>query len=581
MSPLSFLSDQPWVERLGWTLVHFLWQGALIAALYAFLRRSAGARTRYAIACVALAAMAVAPIVTFSLSGAPEPASASPYVGTLPLSSAAALVSDGSPTLSPLFATRAWRDDIMPWLVIVWFAGAIVFWIRLTGGWIVAARMRSVLVRPAPPSWQHKLDEIKARISVSRPVCLLVSALVQVPTVVGWLRPVILVPVGALACLPPEHVEALLAHELAHIRRHDYLVNILQSIAEALLFYHPAVWWISNHIREERELCCDDIAVAVSGDVIMYARALADLESHRLANLSPALAANGGPLTARIERLLGRRQSLSRPLPVPGGAVAAVLIALAAFLLPGQPNATEPSFSTISIAPGKGAANSSVSSGEGASPDSLTLTNVTARRLLQKAFGIRIGPKDFQISGGPDWLDTEYYNINATTDASAGLTDEKTAQSYLQSLLADRFHLKYHRETKGVPVYLLTVAENGPKVIEHTGNQVHWDRSRGGCGSICSTGSEDPEKGSMTATMGSMATFAGYLTEELDRAVIDNTGLNSEYDFRLEWDMDEAGNSSVPSLLAAVRDQLGLRLDAREVPVQILVIDGIEKPSQN
>jgi len=106
-------------------------------------------------------------------------------------------------------------------------------------------------------------------------VRLLISALVQVPTVIGWLRPVVLVPVGALSGLPAEYLEALLLHELAHVRRHDYLVNILQSVAEALLFYHPAVWWVSGHIRAERELCCDDVAVAVSGDALTYARALA------------------------------------------------------------------------------------------------------------------------------------------------------------------------------------------------------------------------------------------------------------------------------------------------------------------
>src|SRR5580693_5112634 len=146
----------------------------------------------------------------------------------------------------------------------------------------------------------------------------LVSALVQAPVVVGWLKPVVLVPVGALAGLPPEQIEALLAHELAHIRRHDYLVNILQSIAEALLFYHPAVWWISNHIRNERELCCDDVAVAISGDAFIYARALVDLEQYRPAHLNPALAANGGSLRERIGRLLGQPTRFSSPRPGPG-----------------------------------------------------------------------------------------------------------------------------------------------------------------------------------------------------------------------------------------------------------------------
>jgi len=179
---------------------------------------------------------------------------------------------------------------------MLWLIGAVTFWVRLVGGWMVAARMRSMLVRPAPAEWQQTISRLGGRIGLSRPVRLLRSALVQVPTVVGWLRPVVLMPVGALSGLPTEQVEALLLHELAHIRRHDYLVNILQSVAEALLFYHPAVWWVSGHIRAERELCCDDVAVAASGDVLIYAQALVELESHRPAHLHAAVTANGGSL---------------------------------------------------------------------------------------------------------------------------------------------------------------------------------------------------------------------------------------------------------------------------------------------
>src|SRR6202043_2235001 len=122
----------------------------------------------------------------------------------------------------------------------------------------------------------------------------------------------------ALSGLPAEHLEALLLHELAHIRRHDYLVNILQSIGEALLFYHPAVWWVSGHIRAERELCCDDMAVSVSGDALTYSRALAQLESYRPVHLTAAVAANGGSLPDRIARLLGQSRPAVRTGLGPG-----------------------------------------------------------------------------------------------------------------------------------------------------------------------------------------------------------------------------------------------------------------------
>jgi GWxTD domain-containing protein len=158
---------------------------------------------------------------------------------------------------------------------------------------------------------------------------LLVSSLVDVPTVIGWLRPVVLVPVESLTGLPFEYITALLAHEIAHIRRHDYLASVLQSIAEAVLFYHPAVWWISGQIRTEREMCCDDLAVAASGDVLIYARALAELESRQPSRLAPVLAANGGSLATRIRRLIEPSQADPDNLPGPGAAWAMTLLWLA------------------------------------------------------------------------------------------------------------------------------------------------------------------------------------------------------------------------------------------------------------
>jgi hypothetical protein len=206
----------------------------------------------------------------------------------------------------------------------------MAFSIRLAGGWAVAANIRSgASARPASPEWQKKLDDLVLRLRFSRPVRLLVSSLAHAPMAAGYLRPAILMPVGALTGLPPEQIEALLAHELAHILRNDYLVNLLQGAAEALLFYHPCVWWISKEIRAERELCCDDLAVRLSRDVLTYARALAAVESQRVSRLHLAVAANGGSLADRIRRLLDPSQA-ARMQPSRGAAAA-----LSVFLLAG------------------------------------------------------------------------------------------------------------------------------------------------------------------------------------------------------------------------------------------------------
>ena len=130
-------------------------------------------------------------------------------------------------------------------------------------------------------TWQRMATRLSRRLHIGRAITLLESALVDVPTVIGWLKPVVLLPASALAGLSPQQLEAILAHELAHIRRHDYLVNLLQTLVETVLFYHPAVWWLSRRIRIERENCCDDLAVSLCGDPVAYAQALADLEALR------------------------------------------------------------------------------------------------------------------------------------------------------------------------------------------------------------------------------------------------------------------------------------------------------------
>ena len=558
MNVFQMLSTQPWVEHLGWTLIHFLWQGALIAAIYAALRRSRTPQRRYLVACVALVAMFIAPIVTY-IAITPASVAANPYVGTIPVSSAVADLASAPPAaLYP--SARAFHDDVMPWLVLAWFAGATIFWARLTGAWIVATRMRSMLVRPAPREWQRRLDEIASRLRVLRPVKLIVSAVVQVPTVVGWLRPVVLMPVGALAGLPTEHIEALLAHELAHIRRYDYLVNILQSIAEALLFYQPAVWWISSQLRNERALCCDDEAVAISSDAFTYVRALAGLESCRPAHFNPALAASGGSLRERIARLLGQPTRGVRALPGAGSVITGALIMTAVYGLFAQAP-VRPSFEAVSIKPNNLSGNEVH---EHNSPGRLN-ARMSARHLIQQAFGI----KDFQILGGPAWLGNSNYDFIASTGAPTELNDWKI-QPYLQSLLADRFQFKYHRDTKESPVYFLVAAKTGPKLTKHTG--------AGGTG-MDENGGKD--KVTMSATNLTMAGLASWLAREMDRPVIDHSGIDGDFDLKLEWSPEQISDTSGPSIFTALQEQLGLRLESGKGPVEMIVIDSIEKPSEN
>jgi len=608
MNAIQFLSAQLWVQRLGWTLVHFLWQGAVIAALYAGARQSmahsAGRNARYILACAALAVMMAAPCVTWWAIG---PARA----GTVAVVAAgrAATATAAAPVLPialPAAADGAvfgvWRGQLLPCVVVFWLAGALAFWVRLIGGWAVAARIRSTLVRPAPAEWRRTLSRLAARIGLSRPVRLLVSALVEVPVVVGWLRPVVLVPAAALAGLPVEQMEALLLHELAHIRRHDYLVNMLQSIAEALLFYHPAVWWVSGHIRAERELCCDDVAAQASGDVLTYARALLKLESYRPLHGHAALAANGGSLAGRIAILLGESRPAAQTRSGLGAAVTAILLAITAIGLFGQSGAA-PQFDVASVRqniahPGL----MMVRPHNGG----LTAENAPLQLLMQNAYSVQA----FQISGGPGWVKTDGYNIEAKGNGTAS---HAQILLMLRSLLEDRFQLKIHRETKQLPVYALTVAKAGLKLPPAKDDTCVPLDPNADLPPLPAPGQHPPGRacgkvGVMGESFGVrmqggkvlMPEFIRILSMVLGRPVLDRTGFTGAFDLRLDFSPDEAvaglpravgqgdssspppaDPSSPPGIFAAIQEQLGLRLESTKGPVDVLLIDHVERPSEN
>jgi GWxTD domain-containing protein len=289
----------PLAEALGWTLVHSVWEGLTIAAaLVAALAIIPSPRSRYRAACVALCAMLCSFIATliYMMPAVTEGARAvhPPVFPTW------RVVADfGASGLS-----GAGMAALIPWLAPLWLAGVGLFGAYHVAGWASVSRLRRRGVCCAPEPWQTELTRRATAMRLSRSVRLLESCLADTPMVLGHFSPVILMPVGLLAGLPPAQVVAILLHELAHIRRSDYLVNAWQRVAEGLLFYHPAVWWIARVIREEREHCCDDIVVAASGDARQYAAALAALEQNRWSGRQPAMAATGGNLVKRIHRLL-------------------------------------------------------------------------------------------------------------------------------------------------------------------------------------------------------------------------------------------------------------------------------------
>ncbi len=336
------------VERLGWMLLHSLWEDAsiwlLLQVVLLGLKRKT-AEVRYAAACVALVSMALLPWMTFGsldlaarLRGAPaQPERSVAVVGPASSSVAASFESDPpslihspEPIRRPVssMSPRSYVEPLLRWLVIGWALGVAIFAARLWSSWRYVRWLARLPLPELSGEWQQRFAALCRTARVRSAALLGETAAVAVPVVIGWVRPVILLPLGVLAQLPVEQVEAILLHELAHIRRHDFIVNLLQSGVETLFFYHPAVRSVSRNIREERERICDDLSVEWCRNPVVYAEALTTFEEYRRQSL--ALAATGeGDLLARVRRIIlgvEPRQRAASLFAVAG------LLAIAAYL---------------------------------------------------------------------------------------------------------------------------------------------------------------------------------------------------------------------------------------------------------
>ena len=306
MSILAHGISPELLDSLGWTLVHFIWQGAALAALFAVTNAVCRrASTRYALAVITLALMMAAPVITFTkLMGAKDPAV---RYGARGAFARAVKPREGvflpARPSAPTPEIPASQNDGILWFVEAWFLGVLLLSLRTAGGLFLIERMRRE-VKPVGRQLYEKYLALQRKMGLERVIRYCQCVELDAPAVLGWFRPVVLLPARALTGLSEEQMAMVIAHELAHIRRLDCFVNLFQIGAETLLFYHPAVWWVSQRIRTEREHCCDDEAVAVCGDAVNYARALTLMEEWRTAP-SLVMAANRSPLSERVVRLLG------------------------------------------------------------------------------------------------------------------------------------------------------------------------------------------------------------------------------------------------------------------------------------
>ncbi len=458
-------------------------------------------------------------------------------------------------------------------------------------------------------AWQLSGTRLAARLGLDRLVRIVELPDIDVPFVVGCLRPIVVLPIAAIAQLNTAQVEAILAHELAHVRRHDYLVNLLQTLAETLLFYHPAVWWLSARIRNEREHCCDDVAVEVCGDPVAYAAALAELETWRSGDIELVAAASGGSLVNRIRRIL--RVEISSQRQVSHVAIGLALVAgafvTASVLAQSRDASEDVKFEVASVRPNT---SSNTRAWVEMQPGGrYTVTNLPLRNLIINAYGLQLT----QLLDAPEWI-MERFDIIAKADEELGSPASREAPSreqlMMRSLLAERFKLSVHRESRDMPIYHLVVARNdgklGPELkpssidcralIEARKAQgLKWEPPQPGerlqCGAWVGFGE-------LTAGGQPLSELISLLSATVQRNVVDRSGLSGNFDIHLKWTPDQlpprpaglpadqpvrmngvAIDPNGPSIFTALQEQLGLKLESTRGPVDVLVIDHVERPT--
>jgi bla regulator protein BlaR1 len=489
-------------------------------------------------------------------------------------------------------------SGVFPFLVFaVWLGG----FIAILFAWWLRWRRMSVLVRASMPMQEGPetaaLLHLQRRMRIRIPVALRSTATPVEPGIFGIFRPVLLLPGNITDRLAGAHLESVLAHELCHVRRRDNLASAVHLLVEAIFWFHPLVWWIGARLLDERESACDEAVLKLGNDPEVYAESILQTCRYYLESPLPCVSGiTGSDLKMRIVRIMlqgvTKKLSLSRKLLLAVAGVGAVSgpIVFGIFNSPQsraqtpEPAGPRSGFEVASVKP------SAPSDLRGSTfqftPDGgLRVTNGTLKGIIETAYDVR----QFQISGGPGWLNTERYDILAKS-ASDGNGDQvesiKETRIRLQWLLAQRFQLKVHRDTKELPVYVLALGKKGSKLIEAEAPSAPGS-SATGIQARC---------GQMVGTSASMVNLAVYLSRQLDRSVLDRTGLSGKYNFQLEWTPD-AGPCSAPSnggspgaaisspdgasIFTALQEQLGLKLEATKGPVDIIVVDRAEKADAN
>jgi bla regulator protein blaR1 len=615
-----------------WTAIapavgNHLWQSTLFAAVAAMMTlavRKNQARVRYRLWVAASVKFLIPFSLLISLGGHLARPRNSASVQS-DLYSVAQVIGQpftgaAGPSVAPV--ARAASADLRPLLqkalMAVWLCGFVavlgLWWWR----WRRFSRAMRGTVTITHGREVDALRRLEQIAGVRRPIALVLSQASLEPGILGIIRPALIWPAGISAQLTDAHLEAIIAHEIWHVRRRDNLAAAMHMVVEAIFWFHPLVWWLGARLVEERERACDEEVLRLGNPPQVYAESILKTCEFCVGSLPVSVSGvTGADLKSRIVRIMTERVARELDFGKKLLFVAAGLLTVAAPILfglqnktsgPAAPEANNAAANThgydvASIKPNKSGGNMVRMM---IRPDGLSAMGATLQMLIQNAYGIQ----DFQIVGAPKWVSSDRYDIEAKMD-SAQLERIKTlsqdesrleTQHMLQALLANRFQLATHRETKELPGYALIIAKGGSKLHEAKPGDTYPNGIKGpdgkpGTGLMIIGGLGGPVTGQAISIEG----LVRLLAQQLGRTVQDESGLTGNYDFTLQWTPDErAGpmpdasqgggarsedapppDSSRPSIFTAIQEQLGLKLESRKVPVEMLVIDHVAAPSEN
>jgi bla regulator protein BlaR1 len=488
-------------------------------------------------------------------------------------------------------------------LAAVWLGGflAVVF------VWYLRWRRVSRALRHAEPLREGREVETLLRLQRiagrGKPIEMFLSGDSLEPGIFGMAWPVLVWPKGISERLGDAHLEAILAHEVWHVRRRDNLAAALHMFVEAVFWFHPLVWWLGARLVEERERACDEAVLESGSDRQIYAESILKICEFCVGSpLACISGVSGADLKNRIARIMtervARQLDFSRKLLLSAAGLVAVAVPIAIGLLSAmrtqaqsqaQSTATiVPKFEVASIKPSNGTPMAGFEivgkpfTGIMWKADRLMATNFTLRGLIRVAYAVQ----DEQISGGSDWINSEGFDIDAKVGKSVVDEMPKLGRVHgvsgrtrmLQALLADRFKLSLHSETKEIPVFALVIAKNGLKLQEAKPGDTYPNGIKGPAERPIGTGTlVEPERGTLVGQGVPVSDLVENLSQELGgRIIVDKTGLKGKYDFTLRVAPEE----SQAAIFTALQEQLGLKLETQKLPIDVLVIDHAEKPAE-